>query len=384
MLEEAYGSLERTTSRAFTKIDRRTGVSELNRELMERVKGYSETVLQVPGGIVLASEFLLFITGLYLVQNHAAMLLGPLLFLWNVPFIDYAESLYCWAANFLLLFSAFIMIRGSVYAVYKSHGRGLWFASLGMLAAPFLFLLGIGVYENNAACVQLLEEALHLLGLSQLRINAMAICFVLECMLASVVAFILFLAVYIHYIKRYGPLPAPRYDLQIRERRPVSNFRLGACTIYGSALLAYAALGTLSLASLALHGIGGAYNTGTFKELWMVYPLMTLGERFGDIGVFIGLIVPFAFLASMPFMDRNFFTSWRRRKRIVALGMMIMVAYAALGFMAVLPSQVEGLSASVVMHPAPAFTYPELPWIAASIVASGLAGVYLIKRSKCK
>jgi len=206
----------------------------------------------------------------------------------------------------------------------------------------------------------------------------------LYCMLASASFYVFFLAVYLDSIKRYGRLPVPTYNLQIKARRQVSNFKLGFFTICGTAFLAYAILGVLSLASLSLHGIAGAYNTNTFKELWMTYPIMTMGEYFGDIGVFIGLILPFAFLSFMPFMDRNLFTSWKRRKPIVALGILMMVVYAVLGFMSMLPSQIEINSAEVVMHSAPAFTYQEFSWIIISIAAFGFVGAYLLKKRKGK
>jgi quinol-cytochrome oxidoreductase complex cytochrome b subunit len=382
MVGEPYGSLESKTRRAFIKIDKRLGVSELNSEITGKLRGYSENVMRVLGGVAIMSTLLLFVTGLYLTQHHALLLTGPLLLPWTVPFMDYAESLYCWAANALLLFETLIMIRGGFYAMYKSHGNGFWFAALGMLTMTFMFMLTVGVYEGNATCVHLLQRIFFLLGLSQFQNAAIAPGFGLLCLLASALFYVLFMAAYIDSIKKYGRMPVPAYDLQIKARKPVSNFKLGAFTIFGTAFLAYAVLGVLSLASLSLHGIVGAYNTNTFKELWMTYPIMTLGEYFGDIGVFVGLLVPFVFLSLLPFIDRNLFTSWKRRKLVVALGMPIMVAYVVLGFMSMLPSQIDINSAGIVMHSAPAFMFPELPWIMLSLVASGAIGAYLLKKRK--
>jgi hypothetical protein len=381
MKKGRYGNLECNTRNAFMKFDKRLGVSELDYELRKRVKGYSESRLRVLGGVVLVSAFLLFITGMYLFYNHASMLSGPTLFSWNAPFIDYAESLYCWAANILLLSGTFIFIRGSFYAVYKSHGYDLWFAALGMLAMNFFFMLVMGVYEHNATCVHLLPYMFTLIGLSQFQAVALTPSFGFWCLLVSAFFYVSFLIVYLDSIRRHGQLPVPTYNLQIKAKRQVHNFKLGVFTICGTALLAGAILGALSLASLSLHGIVGAYNTNTFKELWITYPIMTLGEYFGDIGIFFGLLIPFAYLSLIPFADRNLFMSWKRRKPIIAIGIIVMIAYVVLGFMSILPGQIE---VSAVMHSAPAFAYPEFPWISASIIISGLLGIYLLKKRNGK
>ena len=280
----------------------------------------------------------------------------------------------------MIFFSSLILIRGCFYAIYKSHGKGMWFSVLWMAFTPMLFVLLVGIYTGNAACMRLVSSILSFFGISQLLAEA-NVPIIGICSIAAVtILFVIALTVYLRAIKRYGGLPVPKYGFQIKSRQPVSDFSIGASKIIGAGMVAYAALGIISMASLAMHGIIGAYNTNTFTALWMIYPLMTLGQHFGDIGIFAGVLTVLAYLLSLPFIDRNLFTTWKRRKPFIAFGIILMVVYASLGFMTVTPeigtSAVGGGWAF-----APAFTYPELQVIIAPIVICGLLGLYLLKKS---
>ena len=378
---QAYGPMDSMTRKVFKKSDERIGVAELKLELGDKLKGYSETMMRVLGGITLVSALLLFVTGIFIIQNRASMLPGPMLFAWNMPFIDYAESLYFWSANVMLLFSALILIRGCFYAIYKTHGEGIWIAELGMAGAPFVFILIVSAFMRNAESIHLLSVISGFFGLSWLLANPNASVFGVCGMLAVILAYLAFLIIYLRITKRYGSIPAPEYNFKVRARKKINDFGLGACTIFGTAFIAYAALGILSLASLAFRGIAGAYNTNTFIELWMVYPLRTMRQQFGDIGVFTGIFIPFIYLLLMSLLDRNLFTSWRRRKPGVFIGLALMAVYAALGFMAITPNVVVGSMQSIPAYAYPAFTYPEFPLIMASIIISVVAGVYMLERS---
>ena len=110
---------------------------------------------------------------------------------------------------------------------------------------------------------------------------------------------------------------------------------------------------------------------------------MTLGEYFGTIGIIAALLLPLALESALPFVDTSLFTSWRRRKPIVLIGVVMMVAYAILGFMSMLPNPVlAGSTAGTAVNLTPAFTYREFPWIISSIIISGLAGLYLLRKRK--
>ena len=80
MAEKVYAGPPSKTKNVFEKFEERIGVNELNRELTDQLKGYSGNVMRLLGGISLASVSVLFITGFYIILNHALMLSGPMLF----------------------------------------------------------------------------------------------------------------------------------------------------------------------------------------------------------------------------------------------------------------------------------------------------------------
>ena len=67
---------------------------------------------------------------------------------------------------------------------------------------------------------------------------------------------------------------------------------------------------------------------------------------------------------------------------MVVLCVIVMVSYTVLGVMAAFHGYMAGSAAGNAGPVAPAFTYPEFPWIIASIAVSGLIGACLLIRRR--
>jgi len=146
-------------------------------------------------------------------------------------------------------------------------------------------------------------------------------------------------AVHAALIKRHGISPHPKIpDAPAEPREPFTHHlrRIGA--------LGLVLLGVLGvLAIVRAPGIGPTPVEGieVTKPLWMFLWYFPLEEWFGVSAILWAVIVLFALLVAVPFLDRGAQRHWRRRPFMMA-GMVVVVgAVAVLTVLALLGGGAE-------------------------------------------
>lgn len=102
----------------------------------------------------------------------------------------------------------------------------------------------------------------------------------------------------------------------------------------GIALSAFAILvgtGLLSIIYPAPLGYPGLQEQEVTKPLWMFWPFFGLENIFGLKGLVAGMMAFFAFLAAVPFIDRNAYLHYAQRKLILSLGALMVVILVGAG-----------------------------------------------------
>lgn len=274
-------------------LDERLGLKGISYAVPE----HANSLPYVLGGITLTGFLILFVTGIYLAQfyhpERADVHQSVIYIITGVPLGDLVRSVHFWTAQIVSVTVLLHMLRVLFTGSYKRPREINWFVGLGLLAIT----LGNG----------------HITILPLL--------------------FGLLIAAHIFLIKQHGISPKVTSDAESRATagEGSSNFGLHLQRMAGFGLLVLALTLALSLifpAPLGQPGVAGAEVT---KPWWMFIWLFPAEAAWGARALVIVPAVLGALMALVPIVDRSPYLSPARRKGLLTVTGMILIAVAVSG-----------------------------------------------------
>lgn len=336
-------STEQGTS-FWEKLDERLGLSGLAYPVPE----HANSLPYVLGGITLFGFIVLILTGVWLAQFYhpdpANAHASVIFIITQAPFGDFIRSIHFWTANLVMITVLLHLIRVFTTGSYKRPREANWLVGLGLLAVTLGFVFTGTVLKWDQEGVEALahnREIGELLGLWGVWFTSeftRSVPILTRLYLGHVTllpaAFTLLVIAHVYLIKQLGISPQATEEATSgppAKEQGISRFtvHLGRMTGYGLLMLALAgALALLWPAPLGQAGVPGAEVT---KPPWMFLPFYPLEDVLGIRGLLVGSIALFGLLALVPFVDRSPWLSPRRRRWIIAAGIILLVLLIVLG-----------------------------------------------------
>ena len=338
-------------------LDERFGFSALAYPVPRHANALAYTL----GGVTLGSFLLLVLTGIYLAQLYdptPTSAHSSIVQISQDPVGEVVRSLHFWLSAIFLVTLVAHLVRTFATASYKRPREGIWLTGIGLflLAGGLLFTGTILKWDQEA-----LEafghnvEIAELLGVfgfwfspdftesvSLLVRTYVAHVSILPLLFAGVVG------VHLLLVKRLKISPlavGPPEEIAQRERtEPRLPFTTHLSRILYWTLVALGI--ALILTALRPTGIGpeGVEGIEITKPPWYFLWLYPLENWFGLRALAVMPAVLVAGLAALPFVDRNAERDPRRRRAWIALGALVLIAWAVLtvyGYFTVPVSHVE-------------------------------------------
>ncbi len=337
---------------------RRTSIADALRErlgldgLAYPVPDHANTLAYSLGGITLVGFAILILSGVFLAQYyhphpteaHASVVA----LITGVSFGDLVRSIHFWTAQIVTVTVLLHMLRALFSGAYKRPREVNWYVGLGLLAVTLGLVFTGSVLKFDQEGLEALQhnsEAAKVIGalggwfsadfsrtvplLTRL-FNGHATILPL--------LFGLLLIVHAYLVKQHGISPMVTAEAVSRATAGEggSHFASHARRIIGYGLLLLALTLVLSLvwpAPLGQPGVAGAEVT---KPWWMFLWLFPAEEAWGARAL---TLVPGALavlLVLVPILDRGPYISPVRRKAVVVLTLLILVAIVASGMVAAL------------------------------------------------
>lgn len=356
MAVETESVAPRGLRRAGLWLDERFGFSGLAYPIPRHANRLAYTL----GGVTLGTFALLVATGIYLAQLYdptPARAHASVVHLSSEPVGAVVRSLHFWLATIFIVTLILHLLRTFVTAAYKAPREGVWLTGVGLflLAGGLLFTGTILKWDQEAfeAFGHNIEIA-DLLGylgfwfspeftdnVSLLVRTYVTHVSVLPLLFAGLVALHLLL------VKRVKISPLPWGSAEEVERRERDETRLPFTThlarigywtlvVLGIALI----LTALRPAGIGPEGVAGIEIT---KPPWYFLWLYPFENWFGLRALVVLPALLVTGLAALPFLDRSRERDPRRRRPWLALGALVLIAWAALtiyGFLTVPVSHV--------------------------------------------
>jgi ubiquinol-cytochrome c reductase cytochrome b subunit len=317
-------------------------------ELAYPVPEHANTLPYVLGGISLFGFLILTASGVWLAQfyhPHPPSAHGSVIYIISqAPLGDLVRSIHFWAANITTLTVLLHMLRVFTTASYKRPREVNWLAGLGLLAVTLGFVFtgsvlkwdqeGFEALAHNREIGELLGSLGGWFSTEFTRsVPLLARLYVAHVTLLPALLVVLVI-VHMYLIKMLGISPKATVDSVSGPPTPgagTSRFSGHLARMLGYGLLLFSVLLILALwvpAPLGKAGLPGAEVT---KPLWMFLPLYPLEDVLGVRGLLYGGVALFILLGVVPFVDRSPWLSPSRRKWVIAVGIVILIALIALG-----------------------------------------------------
>lgn len=378
----------------------RTNHDSLLKKLDYRVPAHANTILYMFGGISLIAFLILIFSGIYLSQvynptpedAHASIINA----ITRVPLADFMRSLHFWVANLVVVLLLLHIIRVFVTGSYKKPRRLTWLTGVALLAVTISYIFIGTVLKWDQEGVEAfghVQESFGLFGVHIGLTNAgVPVITQLYSWHTTILTIILFSLIVTHMllIKNRGisAKPAKSAVAAVTTGQGTSSFLLHLRRLSGFGLLFLALAGILAIIFPAPIGYPGVLEKEVTKPLWMFWPFFGLEDIFGLKGLVWGMIGFFAFLATVPFIDRNLYIHWSRRKFILGLGFIVLFGLIGLGaYSRLRPAEVHldetSESTAVEMATADVLNVShkklrsEAYYIVPALVAIGSAGTWL-------
>lgn len=316
------------------------------------VPKHANSLPYVLGGITLTGFIILFLTGLYLAQfyhPHPADAHNSVVFIiTGVPLGDLIRSVHFWTAQIVTVTVLLHMLRVLFTGSYKRPREINWFVGLGLLAVTLGAVFTGSVLKFDQEGIEALQhniEGAKLLGglgalFSPEFSRSVPLLTRLFTAHASILplTFGLLIAAHIFLIKQHGISPKVNEQAETRSTAGEgdSNFSLHLLRMAGYGLWVLAATLALSLlfpASLGQPGVAGAEVT---KPWWMFIWLFPAEAAWGVRALVAVPAVLALLFASVPILDRSVYMSPSRRKVLLAIAALILIAIIVSGIYAYL------------------------------------------------
>jgi ubiquinol-cytochrome c reductase cytochrome b subunit len=343
---------------AETDVPRRASIVDALRErlgldgLAYPVPDHANTLGHSLGGITLAGFAILFVSGIYLAQfyhPHPADAHSSVVALITiVPFGDLVRSVHFWTAQIVTVTVLLHMLRVLFSGAYKRPREVNWYVGLGLLAITLALVFTGSVLKFDQEGLEALQhnnEAAQVIGalggwfsaefsrtvplLTRLFDGHVTILPLL---------FGLLIVAHAYLVKQHGISPKVTPEAVSRATAGEGGSRFSSHVArlvgYGFLLLAVALLFSLLWpAPLGQPGVAGAEVT---KPWWMFLWLFPAEEAWGVRALAVVPAVLGVLLAMVPIVDRSPYMSPTRRKVLLVVAGMLLLAMVASGVVAAL------------------------------------------------
>lgn len=304
------------------------------------------------GGISLLGFVILFATGIYLAQfyhPHPADAHRSVVYLvTGAPLGDLVRSVHYWTAQIVAVTVLLHLLRVLLSGAFKRPRELNWYIGLGLLGLTVGFLFTGTVLKFDQEGVEALQhnkEAAELLGglggwfspefsrsvplLTRLFDGHVTVLPLL---------FILVIAGHLYLIKQLGISPRVTREATTRATagEGTSRFTLHLRRLGGYGLLLLSVTLALSLLRPAPLGQAGVAGAEVTRPPWMFVWLVPAEEAWGARALIVVPAMLGLLLALVPILDRSPYLSPRRRKGVVLVTAVILLAIIASGIVATL------------------------------------------------
>ncbi len=311
------------------------------------VPEHANSLPYVLGGITLTGFLILFVTGIYLAQFYHPELAdvhqSVIYIITGVPLGDLVRSVHFWTAQIVSVTVLLHILRVLFTGSYKRPREINWFVGLGLLAITLGFVFTGTVLKFDQEGLEALQhnkEAANVIGAMGAWFSAefsRSVPLLTRLFNGHItilpLLFGLLIAAHIFLIKQHGISPRVTSDAESRATagEGSSNFGLHLQRMAGFGLLVLALTLTLSLifpAPLGQPGVAGAEVT---KPWWMFIWLFPAEAAWGARALVIVPAVLGALMVLVPIVDRSPYLSPARRKGLLTVTGIILIAVVVSG-----------------------------------------------------
>ncbi len=337
MVRSSYKHTDQRKSFKFwNALSNRLGLKNFTYDVPEHAQSWPYML----GGITLSGFVILIITGIYLAQFYNPNQLNSnesvLYIISQAPFGNFARSVHFWASNLVFILVILHLVRTFITGSYKRPREFTWLAGLGLLGVTigFLFtgtMLSLGqegveaMGHNSEAGLLLGKIGTWFTGGFTHSVPLIGRVYVAHITILGAL-FVLFMILHVYMIKIQGMSPKANKDALVgKSKEKVSHFSTHLKKLAGWSFILIAVVSLLALVwpeSLSSPGVAGIEAT---KPPWMFLWIFGMEDVFGIKSLIWGTSLLFIVLAALPFIDRSPYLSPWRRKRIMALGLAIMI-----------------------------------------------------------
>ena len=314
------------------------------------VPEYANSIGYLLGGITLAGFLILFVTGIYLAQFYhphpADAHASVVAIITGVPIGDLVRSVHFWTAQIVTLTVLLHMLRVLFSGSYKRPREVNWYVGLGLLAVTLGLVFSGSVLKFDQEGLEALQhnsEAAEVIGALggwfsaefSRTVPLLTRLFDAHVTILPMV-FALLIIAHAFLVKQHGISPKPTADAVSRSTAGEGSSRFSAHVVrlagYGFVVLALGLL--LSLlwpAPLGQPGVAGAEVT---KPWWMFLWLFPAEEAWGAAALPVVPAVLGVLLALVPIVDRSPHMSPARRKVLLLVAALVLLAIVVSGVVA--------------------------------------------------
>lgn len=331
--------------RVWDVLDERLGLSGLAYD----VPAHANRIGYILGGITFFGFLILAGTGIWLAQFYHATpeaARASVVYIMNTALLgDMARGVHFWTANVVMATVLLHLGRIVVTGAYKRPREANWLIGLGLLATTLGLLFTGTVLKWDQEGFEALGhnvEAGNLLGAFGFwfstdftaSVPILGRLYIAHIVILPAIGAMLMLAHFL-LVKRHGISALPQIQDAALEGGPApvksgSTFAAHLARMAGFGLLILAATTVLSVIWPAPLGDRPIPGTETTKPPWMFLPFYPFEDWFGLPALLWSPAILFGGLALLPFVDRSRYRSPGRRRWVIAVGALLLIALVAL------------------------------------------------------
>lgn len=330
----------------WAAVDERLGLSGLAYD----VPAHANRIGYILGGITFFGFIVLAATGVWLAQFYhptAETARESVVYIMNVaPVGDIVRGIHFWTANVVMATVLLHLGRIVVTGAYKRPREANWLIGLGLLATTLGLIFtgtvlkwdqeGFEALGHNVEIGDLLGAfGFWFSGDFTTSLPIIGRLYIAHIVILPAIGALLMIAHFL-LVKHLGISPLPEAsDAAVEGRGPMprqtgSTFAAHLARMVGFGLVILAATTVLAVIWPAPLGDRPVPGMEVTKPPWMFLPFYPLEDWFGLPALLWSPIILFLVLAVLPFVDRGPFRSPRRRRWVMVVGGLLLLALVAL------------------------------------------------------
>lgn len=309
------------------------GIHQFIKKLDYRVPSHANGLLYMFGGISLIGFAILIASGIYMSQFYNPTPDGAnssiVNAITNVPLADFMRSIHYWVANLIVFLLLLHVTRVFTSGSYKKPRRLTWLTGVLLLGVTTIYIFigsALKMDQEGVEAIGHLQESFNVfgltIGLTNFGVPVITQMYVWHTTILLLVLIAL-LALHMVLIKIRGISTKAVVGAKSIETAGTgtSSFLAHLRRLSGFGLIFLAVSGLLAVWLPAPLGYPGVLGEEVTSPWWMFWPFFGLENIFGLNGLVGGMIGFFVLLAAVPFIDRNPYLHWKKRKPILAAGL---------------------------------------------------------------